>query len=100
MADLPPLSGPAASGDGAPEAGGELLLLVPTTSYRLDDFRAAARRLGVPLVVGSDLCHRVEEMFLEREDQISLDYRRPERAAEQIADVARARRIRGIVPAS
>jgi biotin carboxylase len=81
-------------------APGELLLLVPTTSYRLDDFRAAARRLGVSLLVGSDLCHRVEEMFLEREDQISLDYRRPERAAERIAEVARERPIRGIVPAS
>jgi biotin carboxylase len=79
---------------------GELLLLVPTTSYRLDDFRAAARRLGVPLVVGSDLCHRVEEMFLEREDQISLDYRHPDEAAERILEVARSRPIRGIVPAS
>jgi biotin carboxylase len=77
-----------------------LLLLVPTTSYRLDDFRAAARRLGVPLVVGSDLCHRVEELFAGREDQVSLDYRRPERAAERIAEVARTRPIRGIVPAS
>jgi biotin carboxylase len=79
---------------------GELLLLVPTTSYRLDDFRAAALRLRVPLVVGSDLCHRVEEMFLEREDQISLDYRHPELAAERILEVARSRPIRGIVPAS
>ncbi len=78
----------------------ELLLLVPTTSYRLDDFRAAASRLGVPLVVGSDLCHKVEELFLGREDQVSLDYRRPERAAEQIAEVARTKPIRGIVPAS
>ncbi len=83
-----------------PERQGELLLLVPTTSYRLDDFRAAARRLGVPLVVGSDLCHKVEELFLEREDHVSLDYRRPERAAAQIADLARARPIRGVVPAS
>ena len=83
-----------------PEPRPELLLLVPTTSYRLDDFRAAARRLGVPLVVGSDLCHKVEELFLEREDQVSLDYRRPERAAEQIAEVARTKAIRGIVPAS
>jgi biotin carboxylase len=83
-----------------PERRGELLLLVPTTSYRLDDFRAAARRLGVPLLVGTDLCHKVEELFLEREDHVSLDYRRPERAAEQIADLARARPIRGVVPAS
>jgi len=81
-------------------SSGDLLLLVPTTSYRLDDFRAAARRLGVSLLVGSDLCHRVEELFLEREDQVSLDYRRPDRAAERIAEVARTRPIRGIVPAS
>jgi len=79
---------------------GELLLLVPTTSYRLDDFRAAAAKLGVPLVVGSDLCHRVEDLFGGVEGQVSLDYRRPERAAEQIAEAARARPIRGIVPAS
>ncbi len=83
-----------------PDPKPQLLLLVPTTSYRLDDFRAAARRLEVPLVVGSDLCHKVEELFVEREDQVSLDYRRPERAAEQIADLARTRPIRGIVPAS
>lgn len=78
----------------------ELLLLVPTTSYRLDDFRAAAERLGVRLLVGSDLCHEVEELFVGREDQISLDYRRPERAAERIAEEARRREIRGVVPAS
>jgi biotin carboxylase len=83
-----------------PDRPGELLLLVPTTSYRLEDFRAAARRLEVPLVVGSDLCHKVEELFLEREDHVSLDYRRPERAAEQIVELARVRPIRGIVPAS
>ena len=79
---------------------GELLLLVPTTSYRLDDFRDAARRLGVPLVVGSDRCHQVEDYFGEERDVISLDYRRPDRAAEQIAEAARSRPIRGIVPAS
>ena len=79
---------------------GELLLLVPTTSYRLEDFRAAARRLGVPLVVGSDRCHRIEDYFGEEKDLLSLDYRRPDHAAEQIADAARHRPIRGIVPAS
>ena len=79
---------------------GELLLLVPTTSYRLDDFRAAARRLGVPLVVGSDRCHRIEDYFGGERELLSLDYRKPGRAAEQIAEAARARPIRGIVPAS
>ncbi len=81
-------------------AAPELLLLVPTTSYRLDDFRAAAERLGVPLVVGSDRCHRIEDAYGEDPDLLSLDYRRPERAAEQIAEAARRRAIGGIVPAS
>jgi biotin carboxylase len=79
---------------------GNLLLLVPTTSYRLDDFRAATRRLGVPLLVGSDRCHRIEDTFGEEPDLLSLDYRHPERAAEQIAEAAARRRIGGIVPAS
>jgi len=83
-----------------PTPAGELLLLVPTTSYRLDDFQAAARRLGVPLVVGSDLCHKIEDAFGAQADLIPLDYRRPERAAEQIAEAAAQRPIRGIVPAS
>jgi biotin carboxylase len=100
MADLPTPPGPAARGEGDPGPRGELLLLVPTTSYRLDDFRTAARRLGVPLVVGSDRCHQVEDYFGEEKDLLSLDYRRPARAAEQIAEAARTRPIRGIVPAS
>ena len=81
-------------------ASGALLLLVPTTSYRLDDFRAAAERLGVPLVLGTDLCHRVEELFAPRDDVLSLDYRRPERAAEQIVRAAARWPLRGIVPGS
>jgi biotin carboxylase len=79
---------------------GSLLLLVPTTSYRLDDFQAAASRLGVPLLVGSDLCHRIEDTFGQQPDLLSLDYRKPARAAQQIADAAAKRPIRGIVPAS
>src|SRR5574340_308218 len=82
----------------APKA--ELLLLVPTTSYRLDDFRAAARRLGVPLVLGSDRCHRIEDTFGAETGLLSLDYRRPAHAADQIAEAARTRPIAGIVPAS
>ncbi|HVP65726.1 MAG TPA: ATP-grasp domain-containing protein [Anaeromyxobacteraceae bacterium] len=77
---------------------GELLLLVPTRSYRVDDFVAAARRLGVPVVIGSDRCHRIEETFGEAQHLLSLDYRRPARAADQIARAARGRHIRGVVP--
>ncbi|HEU4383702.1 MAG TPA: ATP-grasp domain-containing protein [Anaeromyxobacteraceae bacterium] len=79
-------------------APGELLLLVPTRSYRTDDFRAAAARLGVPLLLGSDRCHRIEEAFGQSEDLVSLDYRRPARAAGQIARAARRRPIRAVIP--
>jgi biotin carboxylase len=79
---------------------GSLLLLVPTTSYRLDDFRAAAERLRVPLVLGSDLCHKIEDTFGALPDQLSLDYRHPERAAEQIAEAAALRPVGGVVPTS
>jgi biotin carboxylase len=84
----------------APPPRGDLLLLVPSTSYRLDDFRAAARRLGVPLLVGSDRCHCVAERFGDLPDDVALDYRDPEGAAEQIEAIAAQRRIAGIVPAS
>jgi biotin carboxylase len=77
----------------------QLLLLVPTRSYRTDDFLAAARRLGVGVVVGSDLCHEVEERTGGIEGLVSLDYRRPERAAERIAEISRERPIGGVVAA-
>jgi biotin carboxylase len=78
---------------------GLLLLLVPTRSYRTDDFLAAARRMGVGVVVGSDLCHEVEERTGGVEGLVSLDYRHPERAAERIAELARERPIAGVVAA-
>jgi biotin carboxylase len=79
---------------------GELLLLVPSSSYRLDDFRAAARRLGVALLVGSDRCHCVEERFGDLPDDVALDYKDPEDAAEKIVSLAAERPVAGIVPAS
>jgi biotin carboxylase len=83
----------------APPSSGELLLLVPTSSYRLDDFRAAARRLGVPLLVGSDRCHCMEEAFGDRDDDVALDYRDPEDAAEKIFRLAASGGIAGMGPA-
>ncbi len=74
-----------------------LLLLVPTRSYRTEDFLAAAARLHVPVMLGSDLCHRVEEAFEAVPDRVSLDYRRPEAAADRIEEVSRKRPISGIV---
>ncbi len=80
-------------------APGRLLLLVPTQSYRADDFLAAARRLGVPVVVGTDRCHRIEDAFGPTEGLLSVDYRKPEEAAEEIAREAARAPIAGVVPA-
>jgi biotin carboxylase len=74
-----------------------LLLLVPTRSYRTEDFLAAAGRLGVPVLLGSDLCHKVEETFGPRVGLVSLDYRRPAQAAERVAALAAEQPVRGIV---
>jgi biotin carboxylase len=78
---------------------GTLLLLVPTRSYRTQDFLDAARRMNVPVLVGSDLCHRVEEVFGgPQPDRVSLDYRDPVKAAERIAEISRETPIAGLVP--
>lgn len=82
-----------------PSAPGRLLLLVPTQSYRADDFLAAARRLGVPVVVGTDRCHRIEDAFGPTEGLLSVDYRKPEEAADEIAREAARSPIAGVVPA-
>ncbi|HEX8909733.1 MAG TPA: ATP-grasp domain-containing protein [Anaeromyxobacteraceae bacterium] len=75
-----------------------LLLLVPTRSYRTDDFLAAASKLGVRVVLGSDLCHTVEERFGPRAGEVALDFRRPQRAAERVAALATEQPIGGVVP--
>src|SRR5512137_2291054 len=77
---------------------GRLLLLVPTQSYRADDFLAAARRLGVPVLVGTDRCHRIEDAFGPTEGLLSIDYRKPGEAADEIARDAARDPIAGVVP--
>jgi len=77
---------------------GRLLLLVPTRSYRADDFLAAARRMAVPVVIGTDRCHRIEDAFGPTEGLLSIDYRKPAEAAEEIARAAALEPIAGVVP--
>lgn len=63
-----------------------LLLLVPTTSYRIGDFLAAAGRLGVEVAVGSN-----RRQVLERYSDgrtVTLNFRRPDKALRQIVDYA------------
>ncbi|HEY7956977.1 MAG TPA: ATP-grasp domain-containing protein [Polyangia bacterium] len=68
-----------------------VLLLASTTSYRLDDFAAAARRLGVEAVIGIDRCHQLAEIW-DREKfggSLPVELRESARAAQQIVAEAR-----------
>ena len=58
---------------------------MPATTYRAADFLAAAHRLGVEVVVGSNLPQILETFSDGR--TVTLDFDHPERAIEQIRSV-------------
>lgn len=57
-----------------------VLLLLPTTGYRNDDFLAAARRLGVEIVAAADYCHQLAPSW-GMPPIMALQFDRPEAAA-------------------
>lgn len=75
---------------------GRLLLLVPTTSYRVGDFLDAARRLGVDVAVGSNR-RQVLEQFAEGKT-VTLDFTDLEKGVAQVRAYARAYPLQAIVP--
>ncbi len=73
-----------------------LLLLIPTTTYRTEDFMEAARRLDVDLVVAAE---RPNVMAGEFPDHLlTVRFDDPERAARELAEYARRRPIDAVVP--
>jgi len=76
-----------------------VLLLASTTSYRVDDFRAAAERLGVEAVLGTDRCHVLAEIW-DREQfggSLQVALRDTARAAQAVVQEARARPYDAII---
>ena len=65
-----------------PPIAGRLLLLVPTTSYRIGDFLAAAERLGVEVAVGSNQIDVLEPFAAGR--TLSVDFTDLEEAVARI----------------
>ena len=59
-----------------------VLLLIPSASYRAPDFMAAAQRLGVEVVVGTDRRNPLENAEAGR--LVALDFMAPEHGADQI----------------
>ena len=73
-----------------------LLLLIPTSTYRTEDFMEAAGRLDVDLVVASE---RPNVMAGEFPDHLlTLPFDDPAAAAGAIAEYARTRPIHAVVP--
>jgi biotin carboxylase len=60
-----------------------VLLLLPTTGYRNDDFLAAAKKLGVQIVAAADYCHRLAPSW-GMPPIMALHFDRPEEAAESL----------------
>ena len=74
-----------------------LLLLMTTTTYRASAFLEAARRLEVPVVVGTD-----ERQVLSAANpggNLTLDFLNPEKATRTIVEFARQYPIRAVVAA-
>jgi len=73
-----------------------LLLLLPTTTYRAEDFVAAAEKLGVELVVASERPSALSADLPET--LLTLDFADPDKAAAAVAEYARRAPIDAVVP--
>ena len=73
-----------------------LLLLIPTTTYRTEDFVAAAAKLDVELVVASERPNVLEAALPD--SLVTLDFGDPIKAARTVAEFARRHPIDAVVP--
>lgn len=72
-----------------------VLLLLPTNTYRSEDFLAAAQKLSVEVITSSDKEHVLDHYYRDR--TMTLDFDDPENAAQKIALFARARPLSAVV---
>jgi biotin carboxylase len=73
-----------------------LLLLVPTTTYRTEDFVEAAGRLEVDLVVAAEKPNALADAVPER--LLTLPFADPAASVRQVSDYARRYPIAAVVP--
>ena len=73
-----------------------LLLLIPTTTYRTEDFVAAASKLDVELVIASERPNVLESALPD--NLLMLDFGDPAKAAKTVAEFARRHRVDAVVP--
>jgi len=70
-----------------------VLLVLPTGTYRAEEYLAAADRLGLDVVIGSDQPQALADVMGDRFLQLALD--EPEAAAERIVEHLRRRAAAG-----
>lgn len=76
-----------------------VLLLASTTSYRTDDFVAAARKLGVEPVLGLDRCVRLAAIWgPEKFGSLRIELDESERAVREIVEEARRTPFEALIP--
>ncbi len=73
-----------------------VLLLIPTTTYRADAFLAAAHRLGAEVLIASNRCHTLAELW-PRENSITVRFEDSAESLREIVEFARQRPIEAII---
>ncbi|HET7184770.1 MAG TPA: ATP-grasp domain-containing protein [Terriglobales bacterium] len=71
-----------------------LLLLSSTTGYQAQQFRAAAERIGLPLVLATDSCHALDDPW--GDGAISIRFQKPRESAGKIREFAQHHPIQGV----
>src|SRR6266853_956509 len=72
-----------------------VLLVAATTGYQTRSFAAAARRLGIEVILATDRCHILEDPWLDH--AIPVRFEEPEIAAEIRAGAAVVNGMDGVV---
>lgn len=72
-----------------------VLLLIPTHSYKTDDFLEATQKVGVELVVGTDVRQALERAAPGH--TLALDFARPERGLRRIVEFCAAKPLRAVI---
>lgn len=72
-----------------------VLIIIPTASYRAHDFMAAADRLDIEIIIGSDRRQALSKLLPDT--SITLNFRKPESSLKKIKDFAQKEPLNAIV---
>jgi biotin carboxylase len=72
------------------------MLLAAVKGYELRLFLDAAQRLGLPVLLGTDRCHVLDDPW--RDGALPLKFERPDQAAQRVLDFLRANPVQAVVP--